>query len=323
MALSWERGSYYSAEYFEILGLRSKSRNRERRAACQVFLVCTSRFGSAECGFLMSSHRDYVHDQDWQYLRSTDGAAALSFEQQDDCLYELVILPGWPHIAKHNREDGSFATADLFAAHPTIPKAWKYHSRADSQLTLITGKKFDPAPLESAIAASPLLDDVLIFGNGYQNPGALLFRSSSVTGIDDSDLVENLWPLIEKLNLDSQSHSRLSKSMLVVMPDNSFGLEKSSKGSVVRAQAEKRYSKNIEGAYQEPPGTSDDHSSSHSVADECMEGFIEQTVKEVIGEVNNIPDKADLFTYGVDSVACMRIRAILQRVSVISRTISR
>ncbi len=47
--------------------------------------------------------------------------------------------------AKKNRPDGSFATADLFAPHPEIPHAWKYHSRADSQLTLITGKKFDPA----------------------------------------------------------------------------------------------------------------------------------------------------------------------------------
>ena len=282
-----------------------------------------SRFGSTECGFLMSSHRESAHDRDWQYLRSTDGAAALIFEQREDDLYELIVLSCWPQLAKHNREDGSFATADLFAAHPTIPKAWRYHSRADSQLTLITGKKFDPAPLESAIAASPLLEDVFIFGNGYQYPGALLFRSSSTTDVAESDLVERVWPLIEKLNLDSQGHSHLSKSMLVVMPSNSPGLEKSSKGSVLRCQAEKRYSKEIEGAYREPPISFNGDSSSQAVSDEGMEGFIEQTIKDIINKTDNIPEKADLFAYGVDSVACMRIRAILQRVSVSSRSTSR
>lgn len=57
-----------------------------------------SRFGSAECGFLMSSHRDYEKDKDWQYLRSGDGGHMLRFEKQESDLAELVVLEGWPHM---------------------------------------------------------------------------------------------------------------------------------------------------------------------------------------------------------------------------------
>lgn len=57
-----------------------------------------SRFGSAECGFLMSSHRDYSKDKEWQYLRSNEGAEFLTFEKNEDGLAELVIKPGWPHM---------------------------------------------------------------------------------------------------------------------------------------------------------------------------------------------------------------------------------
>ncbi|KAK1043504.1 hypothetical protein LTR33_015417, partial [Friedmanniomyces endolithicus] len=84
-----------------------------------------SRFGSAECGFLLSSHRDYTEDRAWQYLRVASGAEKyLHFEpqlaegegnEQAESLAELVVLPGWPHMAKRNREDASYATSDLFA----------------------------------------------------------------------------------------------------------------------------------------------------------------------------------------------------------------
>ncbi|MCJ1478685.1 hypothetical protein MMC13_007366 [Lambiella insularis] len=273
-----------------------------------------SRFGSAECGFLMSSHRDYSHDKEWQFLRSMAGSVSLRFERQEDGLFELVILPGWPHMAKHNREDGSFATADLFAPHSSIPMAWKYHSRADSQLTLITGKKFDPAPFEAAIATSPLLSDILIFGNGQQYPGALLFRSMASTDLSDTDLVAKIWPDINKLNDEGQDHTRIFRSMLLVMPADAPHLEKSSKGSVLRGQAEKMYQRQIEGAYQSTLSNEDSGGGADlaHISDDAVSSFVLQTIKKVTGKEQSIPEDADLFSQGVDSVACMQIRAALQ-----------
>ncbi|KAL9120345.1 MAG: hypothetical protein Q9187_003101 [Circinaria calcarea] len=282
-----------------------------------------SRFGSAECGFLMSSHRNYATDTEWQYLRSGHGSGALGFEKRDDGLAELIVLPNWPHMAKRNRDDGSFATADLFAPHPKIPAAWKYHSRADSQLTLITGKKFDPAPLEAAIATSSLLSDVLIFGNGQQYPGALLFLSEFGTQMESSELLDQIWLRVEKMNAESQVHTRLSKSMLVIMPADTPGLEKSSKGTILRNAAEKRYQEQINAAYAKESFPGNDEKEGRLrpiISDNDVPQFVLQTIKNVTSKVDSIPEDADLFSEGVDSVACMQIRAILQK-NVIRRDI--
>ena len=60
-----------------------------------------SRFGSAECGFSLSSYRDFAADKDWQYLRNYNPPDLLEFEQRDDNLAELVIKPGWPHMVSY------------------------------------------------------------------------------------------------------------------------------------------------------------------------------------------------------------------------------
>ncbi|OAL24830.1 hypothetical protein AYO22_05619 [Fonsecaea multimorphosa] len=286
-----------------------------------------SRFGSAECGFLMSSHRDYAKDKEWQYLRAALGGELLQFEPQSEGegLSELIVRPGWPHMAKRNRDDASFATADLFTPHATIPDAWRYHSRADSQLTLITGKKFDPAPLEDAIRASPasaVTEDILIFGNGRPYPGALLFPRNTVRGGDV--ILQRVAPVVEALNRQSQSHARIPKNMLILM-DHLDGapLEKSSKGTVLRNKAEERFAVQIAAAYAEealPNGTG---TGLHppEVPDDEIPARIRSIVQAVVGEGDNGPEThvetltedTDLFAYGVDSVACIQIRRALSQ----------
>ena len=270
-----------------------------------------SRYGSAECGFLMSSQRKFSEDKEWQYLRFPPDAKHLRLEEHDDGLRELIVLDGWPHMAKRNRDDGSYATSDLFAPHESIANAWKYHSRSDSQLTLITGKKFDPAPLEAAIAASDLLSDVLVFGNGEPYPGALLFRSTKAAHMNDDDLFEQIWPLIEKLNRDSPDHAQLAKTMLRPMRELEQPLEKSSKGTLIRGSVEKTFKAEIEAAYrQESSGGNGEES---QVADGDVEKAVHEIVEHVTHRRRRLSVSVDLFSYGVDSVAGMQIRSRLQR----------
>ena len=273
-----------------------------------------SRFGSAECGFLLSSHRYYETDAEWQYLRSHE-SPHLKFEERQEGLKELIVLPTWPHIAKPNRADGSYATSDLFEAHPSIRNAYRYSSRADSQLTLVTGKKFDPEPIEAAIATSSLADDVLVFGNGRPYPGALIFRSPASADLEGGDLLNALWPSIEELNAESQAHARLSRSMLFIMPKESPALPKSSKGTKIRGQAEKKYARNINEAYDgqtqsrnEEPSHGDYKS---VIADEDVAITILNIIKHVIHTNEVISEHTDLFSLGVDSIASMQIRSLV------------
>lgn len=267
-----------------------------------------SRYGSAECGFLMSSQREFIRDREWQYLRFPEDTKHLRLEDQGDGLRELIVLDGWPHMAKRNREDGSYATSDLFAQHESISGAWKYHSRSDSQLTLITGKKFDPAPLEAAIAASDLLEDVLVFGNGEAYPGALLLRSAKAKSMSDDELLEQIWPVVEKENRDSPDHAQLGRDMLKPMAVPQQPLEKSSKGTLMRGSAEKMFKTEIEAAYrQEEDGGVD------FVPDGEVQRAVQEIVEHVAHRRRRLSVSVDLFSYGVDSVAGMQIRSRLQR----------
>jgi thioester reductase-like protein len=208
--------------------------------------------------------------------------------------------------AKQNRPDGSFATADLFAPHPSIPDAWIYNSRADSQLTLITGKKFDPAPLEDAIATSPQVDDVLIFGTNRPYPGALLLRSEQASGLSDQKLLEAIKPAVEKLNRDSQDHARIPHHMLIPLPHQE-PLEKSSKGTLIRRTAEARFEEIINSAYDEQ--SSDQ---SEDVSDTALPQHLKSLVQSITSQSADLTDDMDLFSYGVDSIACMQLRTRLR-----------
>lgn len=272
-----------------------------------------SRFGSAECGFLISSHREYCKDKEWEYLRSASSGDFLQFEARKDGLSELVIHQGWPHFAKCNREDGSYATSDLFMPHPSIPDAWRYHSRSDSQLTLITGKKFDPAPLEDAIkGSSSFIEDVLIFGNGKPYAGALIFRSEEASSKSDDEVVANIAPSIERLNKESQSHAKISQNMLIPVTYRKNGLQKSTKGTMIRTQAEKHYAQEIEAADNVKLLFD-----GWKMVDAEIPQAVHEIVASVVGNVNteHLSDHTDLFSFGVDSVASIQIRHSLSRLA--------
>ncbi|KAH9907731.1 acetyl-CoA synthetase-like protein [Xylariomycetidae sp. FL2044] len=265
-----------------------------------------SRMGSAECGFLMSSHREYAQDKEWQYLRPIDDTSFLSFEARENGLSELVVKPSWPLRSKINRDDGSYATADLFEPHPVIHNAWRYHSRADAQITLANGKKFDPSPLEGAIRAStPLLRDVLIFGAGREYAGALLFKVSSENS--DEYMLETVWPTIQALNHETQSHARLSKVMVLVLEATGAEepLPKSSKGTILRHQADQRYADAIESAYSGRLATT---------AQVIPDGEVLQVLQDLFAEVlgKAVDPETDLYQQGVDSIACIQIKRMIE-----------
>ncbi|KAI2606651.1 acetyl-CoA synthetase-like protein [Hypoxylon sp. NC1633] len=266
-----------------------------------------SRFGSTECGFLMSSHRSYASDKEWQYLRPAEDPKFLTFEPRGDGLFELIVRPDWPLITKTNRDDGSYATADLFEPHPSMPNAWRYHSRADAQIALANGKKFDPSPLEQAIKASTcLLQDVLVFGAGKEYPGALLFKASNDLSADE--IINRVWPEMQVLNKKIQSHSRLSKSMLIVIEsEGEENLAKSSKGTILRRQAETRYADVIERAYSSKASAS---KNTQNVSDAEIPCKLLSICNQILAR--EINPHEDLFQQGVDSIACIQIRKLTE-----------
>jgi hypothetical protein len=273
-----------------------------------------SRFGSAECGFTLSSHRNYDTDKEWQFLRSPSSSSLLKFEKQEDSdLTELVIQDGWPHMAKRNREDRSFATSDLFERHKNINNAWRYHSRSDSQITLITGKKFDPAPPEDALRdSSPLIQDVLIFGNEKQFPGVLVFPHEEKLADNPESFTNTVWEILEPMNKEGQEHTKISKDMIVVMNPPDPPLQKSSKGTIMRGVVEKRFKEYIENAYSGNPESSSDTS---LIPEEDIEAEVQGIIDGVLARKEKLSADSDFYLSGIDSVKATQIRALIQGVS--------
>ena len=272
-----------------------------------------SRYGSAECGFLLSSNRDFGKDKDWDYLRSQIGSENLSFEPRADGLFELVVNAGWPQLARTNRPDGSYATADLFQPHPDLPEAWRYHSRADAQIALTSGKKFDPSPMEAQLLAeceaSPVLD-VLIFGDGEARPGALFFVHERQK-LAPLLVRDQIWLKVNDVNQQSPSYTRLSKDMIkvvIVNEDEPHPVEKSTKGTILRKNAVEKYNHAIRQMYNEP---TPNNSGFDPVKDKSeliarIIHIIEDTIARKLGEND------DFFEHGVDSVACVKISKDLE-----------
>lgn len=269
-----------------------------------------SRLGSAECSFLLSSHRHYDLDKDWEYFRVSSDVSYLKFEPlgDDSGRSELVVTKAWPHLAKTNRDNGSWATSDLFEPHPSIPNAWKLVSRRDAQITLLTGKKFDPVSIEEAIKRHPLVKDAFVFGNGQVYPGAIIIKSQDAVNMENESVIDIIWPYLDEINDNDPAHAKIFKDMLVIKPyTHSFA--KTAKGTTKRQKSEEDHDSDIRSAY------SSDCSISNETITVSLEAVMD-IVKKAIGNSIELQDDSEFRAHHIDSVQATRIRSHLNQVCV-------
>lgn len=69
-----------------------------------------NHYGTTETGLLMQ-----YAEEGWDWPKMFPVAEKYAkWELEGDGIYQLVMLSGWPGLAARNREDGSYATKDLF-----------------------------------------------------------------------------------------------------------------------------------------------------------------------------------------------------------------
>ena len=161
-----------------------------------------------------------------------------------------------------------------------------------------------------------MVEDALIFGNGRDYPGILIVPSKS--GLSDSTegYLDALWPHLEKLNQGSPPHARIGRTMMTLVGSDEAPLQKSSKGTILRKQAEERFRDVIEDIFS---GVGDpDADTNGQVTDEVSDANVPEATTQIIASVmgrKKIQPDEDLFHAGVDSMACITIRSMLQQVS--------
>ncbi|GJE91273.1 hypothetical protein PsYK624_074220 [Phanerochaete sordida] len=283
-----------------------------------------SRLGSSECGFLMSSHRDYDHDKEWIWLRNDGlGLELLHFEpvsdSADEDLSELVVDKQWSTRVVSNRPDGSFASGDLYAKHPTKPNTWRYHGRTDDIIVLMTGKKASANPLETALRACPAISEAIVFGAERPALGVLIVPASPA--VTRTEILER----VRIVNNTSASYACIPEQLVVILTaEDARKIPKTSKGSVVRPTALHVFAALIKEAYRRLESgdvTAEEIVYGAFDEGEAMKDYIRSAVARArrqnphAGDHQRTgpTDDVDLFNAGLDSVQAILVRSDLQK----------
>lgn len=255
-------------------------------------------------------------DDTWDYIRLTPTIQKnIIYKPLGANTFEFVFLSTLPTLNVSNSNDppGSFHSSDIFTPHPTIPNAWKFLGRTDDRVTLSTGEKVLPLPIEGRIREAPLVKEAVVFGINRSLPGVILFRADQADSMTEREYIDAIWPAIEAANSTSEAFSRIIREMVVVLPPGTQVLT-ADKGNVLRAGVYKNFAEEISQAYERFENVTDSHVT--GVAPEDPAGlalWLLRCCKDTIGlELED--ETSDLFSAGLDSLRATQLRTLVNRV---------
>jgi len=263
-------------------------------------------YGATEVGQLMTSFRDYKVDKEWDWLRVPPHLKPyLSMELRGPNLYELCVMEGWGSKVATNRDDGSYATKDLFEPHPTIADAWKYYARLDDTIALENGEKANPLLVEGVIRQNHNVAEAVVFGAGKPRLGAFIIPAET-SDLQDEAIVDAVMPKIEEMNSSMPAYSQLSKDMIKVLSRDAE-YRRTDKGTVIRAAFYRDFSEQIDAAYV------DKQSGTLCLARDDLLQFLkkEMQTRVTLREGVVLDEDADLFSLGVDSLQAIQVRSFI------------
>lgn len=253
-------------------------------------------------------------DKAWNYVRESEKLSPfLRWIPRGPNLYECTVLPGWPAKVATNQPDGSYATKDLFEPHPTIEKAWKYIARLDDTIALVNGEKFNPVMMEGKIRSHRAVTETVVFGSGRPYLGVLIVPSPAMQGLSHTEIVDQIWPVIDEANKTAESYARISRDMICILPHD-CQYPRTDKGSVIRQAFYKQFATDIDNAYDQVATSSGDLK---ALTIPELEEFIRTTLAKFLPGAEDLERTTDFFSLGLDSLQSIQVRTeILKTVDI-------
>ncbi|KAL4797672.1 hypothetical protein BDV19DRAFT_377475 [Aspergillus venezuelensis] len=266
-----------------------------------------AHYGSTETGQLMTSMRPRA-DKTWDWLRPSESVKQyLLMEERYPGIYESVVLDGWPSKVMSNREDGSYATKDLFLKHPSM-EAYKYYSRLDDTITLVNGEKVIPLDLEGRVRQLGIVGDAIVFGVGKASIGLAVFKASEAEELSDKEIIEGIWDAVEAANKTLPAYGQLSKGMVRVL-SSATPYARTDKGTVIRQAFYRDFAELIEASYE----NEEEMTGTLLLSEDELRVFLKKEIPNILPlkDGSSLTDDVDLFSLGMDSLQATQLRSIL------------
>ena len=272
----------------------------------QVTDVCQF-YGSTETGAVPAL---VPRRNDWASLE-WHPAFGVDMQPAEDDAYEFVLRKD-PNLEGHRSLSCNFPdvdewhTRDLFRPVPGKPHLWRFHGRRDDIIVLSNGEKFNPVPSETIIAGHPLLSAALIVGLG-RFQAALLIEPKNEAGVKEADLIEEVWPTVEKANAQAPGQARITRSMIAVARTEKR-FERAGKGTVIRKMTAEKFTPEIEALYS--TATYKGYGPQLATFDD-MGAYVRACVN-LSFPVTELDEAEDLYVRGLDSLKTVELMSILR-----------
>ena len=270
--------------------------------------------GSTEAALIHSLQP--LAKEDWNYfewspeigvemLPEEDGKYELTIKKQEDNRHQGVFY-SFPDIDRWH-------TNDLFEQHHEKPGLWHYVGRKDDVLVLSNGEKFNPVDFEKTVEGHPIVQGAIVVGQSRFQTALIMEPHWEMLseGMKAEDLLDILWSHVEKANAAAVGHGKVWKSK-VAFAKRDKPFRRAPKGSIMRRATVELYGPEIEALY------------SNEESDEKL-GRLEKTadlptVKDFVRRAivltmpiieGDLPDDADMFSLGVDSLQVLALSSTL------------
>ncbi|CAG8396619.1 unnamed protein product [Penicillium salamii] len=274
------------------------------------FVHLEAVLGTSECGVFGTLKHD--EKADWKYLEWNPNHG-IEMRDIGNNLHELVVPSGASresHCIFHTFPDfEEYRTGDIFAQHPRKSGSWLYSGRLDDVIVLTNGEKFNPISMENVISSHPLISRAVIIGQGRFQAGVLVEPDWNLSSDEHEWLIDEIWPVIQKANEIAPGHAQLMKGRIGFASRNKpFKL--TPKGTIRRPLVLKDYAEEIEALYTKKSDEGVTQIPADASNLEIM-GNIAGFIK-VILSITSVPEDADIFALGVDSLQTLRLGQMLQ-----------
>ncbi|KAI0468452.1 male sterility protein-domain-containing protein [Xylaria cf. heliscus] len=195
--------------------------------------------------------RFVMDPEDWEYFEFHPASGFVAKHHHDD-LYTMTFERNPMHESIQScfrifPDLAEYSPGDLISRHPKKENLWTHRGRMDDLVVLSNGEKFNPIPIEEVLRSCHYVKDVIVSGEGRFQASVLVEKDpESAPSASDTDIVESLWPFVERANENSSAHSRITKS-LILITSSQKPFSRSAKGTLQR----KATIKNFEGELNE------------------------------------------------------------------------